>query len=179
MGSMVDRRDRQPAGDRNSAFIVKHPPDLNPDSEMHRPAAVRGLAGGRDEVNHQHYRVTGNRGRPACQSTEGILFMADRQAPPDQDLREPELMRRSGVCQPFELAEHYGRSQSLGQRVDLVVDDVTVEIALNGKITFGGSLRESSVIDCWPFCGSQCGHLRAARAPGRRRAGRGRRSALD
>ena len=66
------------------------------------------------------------------------------QPAPDRDLREPELMRRRGVGQPLEVAEHDRRPQPLGQAVDLLVERGRVGIVLSG-----GSLSEVRSATSW------------------------------
>ena len=70
------------------------------------------------------------------------------QPAPDRDLREPELMRRRGIGQPLQVAEHDGCAKPLGQAVDLLVEDLPIGVVLRREIAFGGPLRDALVERC-------------------------------
>ena len=94
------------------------------------------------------------------------------QPAPDRDLRDPELMRRCGVGQPLEIAEHDRRPQPLGQAVDLLVEDLPIGIILTREMALGCPLGDDLVAPA-PTSGAPpgaCGHaVRDAEEPARDR----------
>ena len=71
-------------------------------------------------------------GQPAAQP-----LARPGQPAPDRDLRDAEPMRRRGVGQPLEVAEHDRGAQPLGQAVDLLVEDLPVGVVLAGRVLSG------------------------------------------
>ena len=66
-------------------------------------------------------------------------------------LREPELMRRRGIGQPLQVAEHDGCAKPLGQAIDLLVEDLPIGVVLRREIAFGGPLRDE-LVERVPTC---------------------------
>ena len=84
------------------------------------------------------------------------------QPTPDGHLREPELPRSSRISQPLQITEDDRGAQSLGQALDLLVQDLPIAIALDREVSLGGSLCDTTIE------GSPSGGARRDRAATRR-----------